>query len=295
VIRESKAEGTTSYDIPGAIAVTTGLVSLVYGFTKASTDGWSSPTTLAFLLAAVALLTAFVLIELRVSHPLLPMRVVLERNRGASYLAALLATAALFGMFLFLSYYFQSTLHYSALKSGIAFLPFSAGIMFAAGAASQVLPRLGPRVMLTGGLISAALGLLWLTQINVHGAYGTHVLPTEILISLGMGFVFVPLNSTALYGVGNQDAGVASALINTAQQVGGSLGTALLNTIAATATASYIVTHGKAHTAAGLVHGYTVAFLFGTILLLAAAVITALMVTAPKDELVAGDAGMVVA
>ncbi|HEX3567499.1 MAG TPA: MFS transporter, partial [Acidimicrobiales bacterium] len=145
VVRESRAHGNTSYDIPGALTITLGLVSLVYGFSKAEQDGWASSTTVAFLLIAVALMVTFVVIELRSKNPLLPMRIILERTRGGSYLASFLTGAGLMGMFLFLTYYFQGSLHYSALKSGFAFLPFSAGIIVAAGVASRILPKVGPR------------------------------------------------------------------------------------------------------------------------------------------------------
>jgi EmrB/QacA subfamily drug resistance transporter len=288
VVRESKADGDAHYDIPGAITVTLGLVALVYGFTKAETDGWASTTTVALLAAAVVMLVIFVVLELRSDHPLLPLRVVLDRNRGGSFLASLLVGAALFGMFLFLTYYLQGTLHYSALLSGFAFLPFSAGIIASAGVASQILPRIGPRNLMTAGLVMATLGMAWFTQIGPTTSYALHVLPAEIIMSLGMGLVFVPLSSTALIGVADADAGVASALVNTTQQVGGSLGTALLNTLAASATASYLVAHRGAETAS-LVHGYTTAFVFSTGLLVVGVVATVLLVRAGRDDLPAGD------
>jgi EmrB/QacA subfamily drug resistance transporter len=208
LVRESRAEGPAHYDIPGAATVTLGLAGLVYGFTEAETDGWGSPTTLAFLVVAVLLLTAFVTIEARSAHPLLPLRVVLERNRAGAFLAALLSGTGLFGMFLFLTYYLQGTLHYSALKSGFAFLPFSAGIVIGAGLTSQLLPRFGPRNLLAPGLLLAAGGLLWFTRIGVSASYALHVLPAEIVVSIGMGLVFVTVASTALVGVADRDAGV---------------------------------------------------------------------------------------
>ncbi len=231
------------YDLPGAFLVTSGLLALVYGFTKAQTDGWGSSITLALLGAAATLLAAFVLVERRSSHPLLPLRVILDRNRGGSFLASFLVGIALFGTFLFLTYYLQGTLHYSALKSGFAFLPFSGGIILAATLASQLLPRVGPRALIATGLVLAAIGLAWFTQIGVGTGYVLHVLPAEIVVSFGLGLAFVPFSSTALIGVDPEDAGVASALVNATQQVGGSLGTALLNTVAASATASYLAAH----------------------------------------------------
>ena len=285
-VRESRAGGTTGYDFPGAILSTGGLVSLVYGFTKAVTDGWISAPTLILIAVATVLLAAFAVVEYRSSHPLLPLRIVAERNRGGSYLATLLTGAGLLAMFVFLSYYFQEVLHYSALKAGLAFLPLGAGIILAAGASSSLVPRVGPRLPMTVGLSVGALGLAWQTQIGVHTSYWTHVLPPQILIGLGLGLAFPVFSSTALTRVAERDSGVASALVSTAQQVGGSLGTALLNTIAATATATYIAAHGPAFARAGVVHGFAVAFAVGAgLLALAAIVSTALFVTARTTDL----------
>ncbi len=305
-VHESRATGDTRYDIPGLLTATLGLVSLVYGFTKvaelrpgtgvpgnpAEVNGWTSGAAMPFFVLAVVLFTSFVIIELRTQHPLLPLRVVLDRNRGGSYLTSLIIGLALFGMFLFLTYYFQATLGWSALRSGFAFLPFSAGIIFSAGLTSQLLPRFGPRILMTTGTLMAAAGMLWLTRITVENTYLTHVLPAELLMSIGMGFVFVPLASTALIGVGDHDAGVASALVNTTQQVGGSLGTALLNTIATTATAAFIVQHGNEGPTAiaqGYVHGYTQAFTVSAILLLVAAVVAYVFISPGRPEVHVGE------
>ncbi|MCW2839864.1 MAG: transporter [Aeromicrobium sp.] len=255
------------------------LVALVYGFTKANESGWSATSTISLLVAAVVLLVAFVVIEMKTAEPLLPPRVFTERNRAAAFLVSLLLGLALFGMFLFLVYYMQGTLQYSAVKSGLAFLPFSVGVVVGAGAASGLLPRIGPRPLMVGGTLAAAAGMLLFMQIDVEGSFLTNVLPAQILMSVGMGLAFVALSSTALVGVDDHDAGVASALVNTTQQVGGSLGTALLNTLAATATATYIGTHGVAKTAEGVVHGYTVAFTWGLGALLLAALLSAVLVT----------------
>jgi EmrB/QacA subfamily drug resistance transporter len=265
VLHESKADGEARYDIPGAITVTLGLVSLVYGTTKAASDGWGSFGTLVFLAIAVVLLVAFVIIETRVSNPLLPLRVVTERNRGGSFLTSMLVGAGLFGMFLFLSYYLQGSLHYSALKTGFAFLPFSAGVVASAGLASFLMPRIPPRVIMGIGLLLTAAGLVIFTQISVHSGYVVHILPGDIVMSLGLGLVFVPITSVGLFGVNPDDAGVASALVNATQQVGGSIGTALLNTVAISASGSYLASHGGAHAVASViaqanVHSYTTAF-----------------------------------
>ncbi|SHH00309.1 drug resistance transporter, EmrB/QacA subfamily [Jatrophihabitans endophyticus] len=283
VVHESRAEGKPRYDIPGVVTSTLGLLALVYGFTKANESGWSATSTIVLLAAAVVLLLAFVVIESRTAEPLLPPRVFTERNRAGAFLVSLLIGLSLFGMFLFLVYYMQGTLQYSALKSGLAFLPFSAGIVVAAGLASNLLPRIGPRPLMAGGTAAAAIGMVLFTQLKVDSGFASHVLPAEIVMSLGMGFAFVALSSTALIGVDHRDAGVASALVNTTQQVGGSLGTALLNTIAATATTHYIADHGAKAAPAGLVHGYTVAFTWGLGALVLATVLALVLVTAHRS------------
>jgi len=287
LVSESRADGDRHYDLPGAATVTAGLVALVYGLTIADQDGWSSWKTLSILGAAIVLLASFVAVELRTSHPLLPMRVILDRNRGGSFLGSFLAGVGMFGMFLFLTYYLQGTLHYSPLKSGFAFLPFSGGIILAAGIASTLLPRIGPRPLMTGGFGAGALGIAWMTTIGVHSSFAVHVLPAEIVMSLGLGFAFVSLTSTALIGVSEHDAGVASALVNTTQQVGGSLGTALLNTIAASATASYLAvhSHSTAHVAQSLVHGYNVAFIYSAGFLVVATIVSVVLVKASRSNI----------
>ncbi|MGH9092767.1 MAG: MFS transporter [Acidimicrobiales bacterium] len=287
LVRESRATGQTRYDIPGVVASSAGLVSLVYGFTKATVDGWGSPITLVFLAAAAVLLAAFVAIERRSTHPLLPLRVLLDRNRGGSFLASFMMGTAMLGMFLFLTYYFQGTLHYSALSTGFAFLPVSAGVIVGASAASRILPRVGPRALLFVGLLLGAVGCGWLTQLGVGSGYALHVLPAEILMSVGLGLAFVPMSSTALLGVDTHDAGVASAALNMSQQAGNALGTALLNTIYATAVAGYLVVHGTstAATAAGQVHGYTVGFWVSTAVLAGAALVALLLVKASRQDL----------
>jgi predicted MFS family arabinose efflux permease len=283
------------YDIPGAVTVTGGFFLLVYGFTMAGTDGWGAPLTLGLLAGAAAALCAFVVIELRSTQPLLTMRVVLDRNRGGSYLASLLVGSALLGTFLFLTYFLQETLGYSVLKTGFAFLPFSGGIIIGAGLATRLLPRIGPRALMVIGLVLAAGGLMWFTGLSVDSTYLAHVLPPQMLVSLGMGMTFVPMSSTALVGVDSADAGVASALVNTTQQVGGSLGTALLNTVAAAAAASYLTANAHAGRAVQIaaVHGYTTAFTVSAALLAAAALAAGVLIRASRHhvqrEVVVGD------
>jgi MFS family permease len=194
-------------------------------------------------------------------------------------------------VFLFLTFYLQETLGYSALMTGVAFLPFTVGIVAGAGLSSQLMPRFGPRIPMVSGPLLAALGMVMLTRIGVDTGYWSHVFPAELVISFGMGVVFGPLSSTALVGVGDHDAGVASALVNTAQQVGGSLGTALLNTIFTSAVASYIAAHRATASSpqqlqsTAVVHSYTIAFWVSAAMLAAAALIAAVLVQARKDQL----------
>jgi EmrB/QacA subfamily drug resistance transporter len=297
-VKESKASGDTRYDIPGAVTSTLGLVSLVYGITQAGELGWSDQTTLMWFGAAIALLAAFFVIESRTSHPLLPMNILLNRNRGASYLTSFIVGAGLFGMFLFLAYFFQGILQYSPIKAGLLFLPFSVGVGISAGIASQALPRFGPRYVSFIGLIMATAGMLLLTQLEPTSAYVSDILPALMVLSLGMGLVFVPISATALFGVGNHDAGVASAVLNTAQQIGGALGTAFLNTIAVTATANYFVDNmidpaDPANAGAmpvALTEGFTTAFTWSAGFMILGALIWVFMINANKDTLGANDA-----
>jgi EmrB/QacA subfamily drug resistance transporter len=300
VVRESKAHGDTRYDVPGAVLATLGLVSLVYGFTEAArlTDpdnstevqGWTAGSTLFFLITAAVLLVAFVAWELRAKNPLLPMRIILDRNRGGSYLVFLLVGAGLFAMFLFLTYYFQVTVGYSPLRSGFAFLPFSGGIIVAAGAVAALLPRVGPRPLMIPGLVLAVAGMLALLRITADTGYWTHVFPSMLVMGIGLAGVFVPAASTALIGVGDHDAGVASAVLNTAQQVGGSLGLALLNTLYAGAVTSYVNDNltdpadAENVMALAFVHGYHVAFFWGAVLLFLALLVVLFMIRAKKTD-----------
>ena len=288
-VHESKAQGDNTYDIPGVVTATAGLFSLTYGFNEAATKGWSSTTTISFLVAAAVLLIIFVAIEAKVANPLMPLRVVTERNRGGSYLGSLVVGAGLFSMFLFLGLYLQVILGYSPLKSGFAFLPFTAGIIVFAGIASQLLPKFGPRALMVPGLIAAGIGLLLMTRITPETSYATHVLPSLLIMSSGMALVFIPLTSTSLHAVSSHDTGVASAMLNTSQQVGGSLGTALLNTIAATASASYATANvalGERLQPFAMTHGFVVAFRWSAVLLFVGAIVLYFFINVGKDSLV---------
>jgi EmrB/QacA subfamily drug resistance transporter len=275
IVHESRATGNTRYDIPGTVLATGGLVSLVYAFTNAASNGWTSPSTLVYFAIAAVLLVGFVALESRQANPLLPMRIVAHRNRGGSYLTSILLGAGLMGMFLFMTYYFQQTLGYSPLKSGVSYLPFSGALIVTAIGASSLLPRFGPRVIMTIGGLVASGGMIWLTQLRIDSSYPEMILPALILLAVGMGCVFVPLSNTALTGVATHDAGVASAMVNTTQQIGGSLGVALLNTVFTTAALSYGKKHGPA---LGAMHGYNVAFSVSAALLLAATLVVFLMI-----------------
>ena len=288
-VKESKAQGDRTYDIPGVVTATVGLFSLVYAFTLAAKEGWTDGLTLSFFAASAIFLTVFMLIEGRVKNPLLPMRILAERNRAGSYLSSLFVGAGLFSMFLFLGLYLQVILGYSPLRSGFAFLPFSIGVILFAGISAKLLPIVGPRPLMLWGLIQSVIGLILLSFITPISSYSTHVLPSLIIMSTGMALVFIPIASTSLHGIGNHDSGVGSAMLNTSQQIGGSLGTALLNTIAATATAGYLVAHGgKGQIAqyAALTHGYTASFRVGAGFLLVSAVVIFFTIRIGKESLV---------
>jgi len=292
-IKESKAEGDRTYDIPGAVTASAGLFSLTYGFNEAATNGWGATKTVSFFVAAVVLLAAFFVIESKVKNPMMPIRVIADRNRGGSYLGSLSIGAGLFSMFLFLGLFFQVVLQYSPLRSGFAFLPFTAGIIICAGIASNLLPKVGPKPLMIPGLMVSASGLLYLSQLTPTSDYLTHVVPSLVLMSSGMAFVFIPLMTTALHNVSHHDTGVASAMINTSQQIGGSLGTALLNTVAATAATGYTTSHkemGQTVKVFAMVHGFDSAFKVGASLLLVGAILLFTFITVGKDSVVESDA-----
>src|SRR5246500_3326752 len=268
-------------DWPGTVLVVAGLVAVVYGLSEADTAGWGAPTTLTLLAVGVVLLAAFVLVEQRVQHPLLPLRIVLNRFRGGAYLAIGLSAIGVFGIFLFLTYYFQLTLAYSPVKSGLGFLPMIAAIVAASTTSSGVLmPRVGPRPLISAGLLAAAGGLALLAaQLGLRTSYLDWILPALLLVGAGLGVVFGCALNTATSGTGAADAGVASALVNTNQQVGGSIGTALLNTLAASALTSYVLTHGHSPLALAqaAVHSYVVGFWVSAAILAGSAVVCALV------------------
>jgi EmrB/QacA subfamily drug resistance transporter len=289
LLRKQSAGRRQRLDLPGLAAEVTGMFCIVYGFSNAASYGWHAPATWAFLAAGAALLASFGYIETRVRQPLLPLRVVLDRNRAAAYLSILVTGAGMFGIFLFLTYYLQETLGFSPVTTGVAFLPLVGAIIVCANLANIVLlPRIGPRLLVAPGMLAAAAGLAWLTRIGPHSSYAADVLPPLLLAAIGLGFVMSPSMNTGTSGVAPSDAGVASAVVNTGQQVGGSIGTSLLNTLAASAAASYLAGHLSPRLMAGgrpapalaelaQVHSYTTAFWWAAGMFAAGSVLAALL------------------
>jgi len=268
-------------DWAGTVLASAGLFLIVFGFSHAETASWGSAVTIGSLVAGVVLLAAFAFAESRVSHPLLPLRVVVDRARGGSYLSVGLTGIAVFGVFLFLTYYLQQIKGYSPVTSGLAFLPMIACILLASNTSSIVLlPRVGPRNLIVTGMVLGGLSMGYLTTLTVTSDYATHIVPALVAMGLGFGMIFSPAINTATAGVARQDSGVASALVNTMQQVGGSIGTAALSTVALTATASYLLAHhtGRLAVANAAVHGYSQAFTISAILFGVGAVAAAILV-----------------
>jgi len=272
-------------DLPGVLFATGGLVALVYGCTEAVSSGWGSGRVVGFLIASAMLLIAFVLREARTDAPVLPLQIVLDRNRGGAYLAAAFAIAGMFGAFLFLTYYLQVVLRYSPLQAGMAFLPLTLASQAGSwGIASVLMPRVPARWIMAPGALTAAAGMLVLTQIQVGSSYLTHVLPAEILLGIGIACVMAPAFNVGTRGVDPRRAGIAAATVNAATQIGASLGIALLNTIAASATAAELA---GLHPSAGLlnqalVHGYAVAAGWAAGVLFLSAITTAMLIDAGR-------------
>ena len=281
LLRRDRPDTDTHLDPLGTGFVVAGLVCVVYGLSEADTKSWSAPLTVSSLVAGVILLGLFVLTERRVAHPLLPVRIVANRFRGGAYLAVGLAAVGMFAIFLFLTYYLEEILRYSPVVTGVAFLPMIGALILSSTSSSALLmPRLGPRVLVTIGLIVAAGGLVILaTGMTPTSGYVAVVLPALLVMGLGLGLVFSAAMNTATYGADQTDAGVASAMVNTCQQIGGSIGTALLNTIAAGALSGYLASHGKSlqAQAGGAVHSYVVAFWVAAAIFAGAAVVCGLI------------------
>ncbi|SDF36618.1 Major Facilitator Superfamily protein [Blastococcus fimeti] len=325
-VPESKAPGDTSYDIPGAVLITAGLASIVYGFTRVAeaaqtnsaearaanqaaqaegsstlvspASGWADGLAWVFIVGGLVLVALFVVLELRTRNPLLPMRIVLDRNRGGAYLTSTLVGAGLIGAFFFLSLYFQQVLDYSPVQAGLASLPTTLGVFIAAGAASVLVPRIGPRPLMIAGGLFAAAGLFTLSFVGVDTEFWQLPLPGELLLGLGLGFTFVPLSNLALIGAGPRDAGAASAMLNATQQVGASIGTAVLASLSVAAISSYtadaLASGGDPRDPsiglAAQLEGYTTAFTWASGLLVVGALVSAFLVKATKEDLPADDA-----
>jgi EmrB/QacA subfamily drug resistance transporter len=269
LIPESRDEhAQRSFDLPGAITATAGLMALVYAIVKSETDGWTSAVTLGFFAVAAVLLTSFVLIELRTKSPLVRLSIFRVRSLTTANVVMFLVASGMFAMFFFNTLYIQRVLGYGPLKAGLAFLPFTAGIMVSAGLASRFAPRVGVRPVAAIGMVVSILGMLLLTQLPVDGSYVANVLPALVLTSLGMGAVFMPLTLIATTGLKDEDQGLASGLFNTSQQIGGALGLAVLSTVAASRSSAV-----GGNDAEALVAGFHAAFAGGAVLILAALVV----------------------
>lgn len=263
VLRESRSTERGHYDLPGAVVATLGLAALVWGFTRPTQIrdgkqvGWASFETIGWIGGAIVLLALFVFIESRSTNPLLPLRIVENRNRTAAYIVGMLVGAGMFAVFLFMTLYLQNFKHYSPMKTGLAFLPFSAGIVLGAGVGSQLVLKVGPRWVIAAGAALGATGLTLFSRLNLETTtFVGSILPAELTMAFGMGFIFMATTNLALVGIAPNDAGVASAVFNTTQQIGGSLGTALLSTVAFTSAAGFIDTK-TAELAAQLPPGMT--------------------------------------
>jgi EmrB/QacA subfamily drug resistance transporter len=281
LLTESRREGVErNFDVAGAITSTAGLVLLVYAVVKAVDNGWGSTTTLVLLAVAALFLISFVVIESRARQPLMPFRVLRIGSIAGANVTGLLTGAALFSMFFFISLYMQQILGFDALEAGLAYLPLAVSIIVAAGVASQLVTRLGARPVLVGGLTLVAAALLWFTQVSVGGSYVADVLGPSLLAGWGLGLAFVPVTIASQAGIGESDAGLSSGLINTAQQIGGALGLAVLATVANSATnADMTAAHGaRAALPAALTDGFGDAFLVGAGIALVGVLVAALTI-----------------
>jgi len=266
VLAPSRPETDESgFDIPGAVAVTASLVLLVFGLVKSNSWGWASSRTIGVLVGSAVLMALFVFLETRVRTPLVPLSIFHNRSLSVSNVVALILGASIFSMFYFLSLYMQQVLGYSALRTGIGYLSIAAAIIVAAGVAQNLVAKFGVRVVLGAGIVLAGGGLVYFSQISVHGTYAGTLLPGFLLAGIGLGLSFVPVTIGAVSGVLPRESGIASGLINTTQQIGGALGVAVLSTIAVSVTTGYVFSHGHAPGVAltALTHGFSVAFWYG--------------------------------
>ena len=277
LLRDQTQTARARIDVPGVAVASAGLFALVYGFSSAEIRSWSDPVTVVALAASAVLLTGFIALERRVEHPLLPLHIVWDRARGGAYASITLAGSAVFAVFLFLTYYMQQNLGFSPVRTGLGFLPMTGMIVLTSTTVqTRVLHRTGAKPVVMSGMALGVVAMLLLTRLSPDGSYAGQLLPSLLLTGVAMGCIFAPAFSTATLGVRSSEAGIASAMVNTSQQVGGSVGTALLSTIFASAAATYATSHATTAKlgAASAVHGYTTAFdwaagLFGLGLLVA--------------------------
>ncbi|TDC65801.1 MFS transporter [Streptomyces hainanensis] len=287
VIREPEsARNHSRLDIPGVVLASAGLVALVYGFTRAEHEGWGEGVTVSMFIASAVLLALFVLVESRTKAPTLPLRVITDRNRGGAYLALGMAIIGMFGLFLFLTYYLQVVRGYSPVRTGFAFLPMVVGMVIGSTQiGARFVTRVAPRNLMVPGLLTAALGMLLLTQMSLDSSYAGLLMPAMVLLGLGMGTSFMPAMSLSTAGVRPTDAGVASAMVNVSQQVGGAIGIAALNTIATSATASYAQENGVLPIdPAAMVEGFTSAIWWAFGILVGAAVVAGLLINSKGPQ-----------
>jgi EmrB/QacA subfamily drug resistance transporter len=292
LVPESRDEhAKRSFDVAGAVSITSGLILLVYAIVRSGEKGWGSTEVLGLLAAAVVLHAIFVFVELRSSAPLVRLNIFRVRSLRGANVSMLLVASGLFAMFFFNTLYVQNVLHYSPLKAGLAFIPFTAGIIVGSVLSQGLIPKLGARDVPVIGLVMAALGMLAFLRLDVGGSYWTDLLPGILLCSIGMGLVFVPVTLIATSGVPHEDAGLASGMFNTSQQIGGALGLAILSTLAANKTAD-VLSGGSTDQGSALVDGFHVAYIGSAALLGAAAVLMLLLLRRSDVAAVSGEAAV---
>ncbi|MET0788505.1 MAG: MFS transporter [Cellulomonas sp.] len=277
----------TRIDVPGVILASTGLFALVFGFSQAQPQGWDAPAVWGSLAASLVLLVGFVLRQRTAEHPLLPLEIVVDRDRGAGFLAILVAGSGMFGVFLFLTYYLQLTLGYTPMQTGAAFLPMVVFIVITAQVQSNILvPRFGPKLLVPIGMLLGASAMLWFTTLQIDSGY-PRVLVGLIVMGMAMGSIMPASFQIATLGIARQQAGAASAMVSTSQQVGGAIGTAVLNTLAATAAAAYVTAHAPASPqvlANAALHSFSVAYSWAAGIFLLGAILTATLFRTRADR-----------
>jgi len=290
LLRESRAEGERGSDFAGALTVTAGLMLLVYAMTEAATKGWGNGRTIGFLIGSAVLLASFIVIELRTRTPIMPFRIFRLKTLRAANLVAVLVGAALFSQFFLLTLYMQNVLHYSAMKTGVAYIASTAAIIAFSGIGQALVTRYGVKPILTAGLVLAggAIGIFY-TRLPVDGTYWGDLFLPFILTGIGLGLTFVPFSIAGLTGVPPRDAGLASGLINTSPQIGGAIGLAIASTIATTVTTHFLASNPQGNPLQGVVNGFHAAFIAQAAFTLLGAVVALVMMEGKaKVEVVSG-------